>query len=388
METSFQFLLTIGGILLVGQAVSTLGKRTRLPRVTLLLILGVVIGRDVLDLLPTHFYPYFELIAQMTLLMVGFLIGGKLTRDSMQHNMAQVVWISVTAAVLTAVVVGLALVVFGLSPELAIVLGCIASATAPAATLDVVMEARSSGRFSQLLISVVALDDAWALLLFAVGLAVAGSLNGQLIESSVLLLAVKDILGAVMLGAVLGFPAAKLTGRLKPGKPILTEALGLVFICGGLALYFEVSFLIAAIVMGAMVANLARHHEFAFHEIENIEWPFVVVFFVMAGATLELHMLRELGLLGLVYIISRIIGKVLGAWLGGQISAADQTVRCWLGWALLPQAGVAIGMALVATIHFPEHRQLLLSLIISSTVFFEVVGPVLSRLAIKRAGEN
>ena len=387
MEASFQFLLTIGGILLVGQAVSTLGKRTRLPRVTLLLILGVVIGRDVLDLLPTHFYPYFELIAQMTLLMVGFLIGGKLTRDSMQHNMSQVVWISVTAAVLTAIVVGLALVIFGLSPELAIVLGCIASATAPAATLDVVMEAKSTGRFSQILISVVALDDAWALLLFAVGLAVAGSLNGQLIESSVLL-AVKEILGAVMLGAVLGYPAAKLTGRLQPGKPILTEALGLVFICGGLALYFEVSFLIAAIVMGAMVANLARHHEFAFHEIENIEWPFVVVFFVMAGATLELNMLRELGLLGLVYIISRIIGKVLGAWLGGQISAADQTVRRWLGLALLPQAGVAIGMALVATIHFPEHRQLLLSLIISSTVFFEVVGPVLSRLAIKRAGEN
>ncbi len=385
MESAYQFLLSLGGILLFGQAVSTLGRRTFLPRVTLLLIFGLVIGKEVLNIIPAFFYQQFEIIAEMTLLMVGFLIGGKLTKESLVNGINKILWISISTAIMTAFVVSISLFWLGVPIEISILLGCIASATAPAATLDVVMETEDKSEFSNILISVVALDDAWALMLFGIGLAAAISISGQTSDTLSILLAIKDIGGAVILGVMIGFPAAYLTGRLKPGKPMLTEALGLVFVCGGLALWLDISFLIASIVMGAIVANFAKHHDYSFHEIENIEWPFMVIFFVLAGATLEIHMIAEIGLIGIVYILSRIIGKILGARIGGEISKAEQKIKNWIGVALLPQAGVAIGMALIASSSFPEYRQLLLSLIISTTILFELIGPIFTRIAIRKA---
>ena len=145
------------------------------------------------------------------------------------------------------------------------------------------------------------------------------------------------------------------------------------------------SFLIAAMVMGMIVSSFARHHEYQFHEIEHVEAVVMVVFFVLAGATLEMAALKGLGAIGVAYIVSRTAGKIIGAWLGATVTGSSQATRNWSGVALLPQAGVAIGMALVAATHFPEHRQLLLSIAISSTIFFEIIGPVLTRLAIKRA---
>jgi Kef-type K+ transport system membrane component KefB len=210
-------------------------------------------------------------------------------------------------------------------------------------------------------------------------------LSGNGGDEFFLLVAGRDIGGAIMLGALLGLPAAYLTGRIKEGQPILSEALGLVMLCGGLAIWLGVSHLIAAMVMGAVIANLATHHEYAFHEIENLESPLMVVFFVLAGASLDITALTELGLLGTVYILCRIAGKTLGARVGGQISAVDPRTKRWMGLALLPQAGVAIGMALVASNQFPEYKQVLLTIVISSTIFFEIIGPVFTRLALKRA---
>jgi Kef-type K+ transport system membrane component KefB len=166
---------------------------------------------------------------------------------------------------------------------------------------------------------------------------------------------------------------------------MLTEALGLVFICGGAAIWADVSFLLATMTMGAVVSNFARHHEYPFHEIENIEWPFMAIFFVLAGASLEIGMLAELGLVGSVYLLSRATGKLLGAWVGARASHADRHVRRWMGMALMPQAGIAIGMALLTANRFPEYRQIILSLVISTTVCFELVGPVLTRMALRRA---
>jgi len=385
-QSSFQFLLTLGGILLLGLVVSTLGRRTFLPRVTLLLIFGIIIGREGLDIVPLVFFGNFEIIADMALLMVGFLLGGKLTMDSLRQSANEVLWISICAAIATTMVVSLGLIWFGVSKEIAILLGCIASATAPAAVLDVVIESNTKTSFKDLLLSIVALDDVWALILFSIGVAVVTSLNGHAEEIPPLLMAAKEIGGALILGIVIGLPAAYLTGRIKPGQPILTEALGLVFVCGGIAIWLDVSFLIASMVMGAVIANVAKHHEYPFHTIEGIEWPFMVVFFVLAGASLELTALREIGLIGVIYILSRASGKILGARIGSQMSRADQVTTSWMGAALLPQAGVAIGMALVAANYFPEYRQILLSVVISSTVFFEIVGPVFTRLALRRAG--
>lgn len=140
MQSSAQFLLTIGGILLLGLMTATLGKRSPLPRVTLLLIFGIIIGREVLNIVPELFFEQFEIIANMALLMVGFLLGCRLTLDSLKKSAGHVLWISICAAVLTTLIVSLGLIWVGVSLEVAILLGCIASATAPAAVLDVVME--------------------------------------------------------------------------------------------------------------------------------------------------------------------------------------------------------------------------------------------------------
>jgi Kef-type K+ transport system membrane component KefB len=385
MQSSSGFLLTLGIILLVGLATDAIGRRTFLPRVTLLLVFGAVIGKEMLDLVPPLFTDRFELIANMALLMVGFLLGGKLTLDFLRNSAREALWISVSTAVVTAAVVMVGLVMVNVPVSLAILLGCIAAATAPAATIDIVFESGCKGHFSDLLLSIVALDDVWGLILFSIGIALVLAITGNSAETQPLYVAVKDIGGALLLGLLLGFPAAYLTGRIRKGRPILMEALGLVFLCGGLAIWLEVSFLIAAIVMGAVVANFARHHEYAFHEIENIERPFMTIFFVLAGASLDFSTIADIGLIGAVYIIARIAGKLLGAGFGAKACQADTQTRCWMGFALLPQAGVAMGMALVAASHFPEYRQTLLTLVISSTVFFEVVGPVFTRIALLRA---
>jgi Kef-type K+ transport system membrane component KefB len=388
MDQTAQILLTLGGILLLGLATDILGQRTFLPRVTLMLLFGMLIGPGMLDLIPSVITDRFELIANMALLMVGFLLGSRLTKENLRRSGKDIISISVSAVLGTTLFVFLGLVVVGVPLEIAILLGCIASATAPAATVDIVMESGYKGYFADLLLAVVALDDAWGLILFSLGLALVAALVGLDGHSAPLLVAIQDIGGATLLGILIGLPAAFLTGRIRPGQPMLVEALGLVFICGGIALWLEVSFLIASMVMGAVIANLAKHHEYPFHAIEDIEWPFMVIFFVLAGASLEFSSLADIGLIGIVYIVSRILGKVLGAGIGGRCSRAGDTTSCWIGIAMLPQAGAAMGMALVAINLLPEYRQVVLSVVISTTVFFELIGPPFTRLALQRTARN
>ena len=369
-------------------AADALGKRTFLPRVTLLLIFGILIGKDLFNLIPTIITDQFEIIANIALLMVGFLIGGKLTRKSIQGSVNKTIWISSCAALGTAFVVSFGLIFVGVSAELAILLGCIASATSPAATIDVITELNYRGPFENLLVSIVAIDDAFGLVLFSVGVAFVSAISG--VENSVLPIwhATKDIGGAVLLGAAVGLPAAYLTGRLKPGQPMLVEALALVFLCGGFAVWLNVSILIASMVMGCMIANLAKHHDYPFHAIEGIEWIFLVIFFTLAGASLSLKTLTTIGAIGFAYIIYRIIGKLFGSYVGSKLSKAGTSTMRWMGPALLPQAGVAVGMALVASNQFPQYEQELLSIIISTTIIFEIIGPIVTRYSLNQVNKE
>ena len=385
MDSTAQILLTLGGILLLGLATDVLGQRTFLPRVTLMLLFGILIGPEILDWIPAVITDRFELITNMALLMVGFLLGGRLTRENLRHSGREMVSISVTAVIVTTLTVFIGLFLIGVPLDIAILLGCIASATAPATTVDIVLESGCKGRFANLLLAVVALDDSWGLIIFSLGLALVAALVGVDGHASPLLMALKDIGGAAILGLLIGLPAAYITGRIRQGQPMLVEALGLVFVCGGLAVWLDVSFLIASMVMGTVVANLATHHEYPFHAIEDIEWPFMVIFFVLAGALLEFSTLKDIGLIGSVYVVCRIAGKVLGAGLGSRFSRSNGASSRWIGAAMLPQAGAAMGMPLVATSLLPEYRQVVLSVVVSTTVFFELIGPTFTRLALRRA---
>jgi Kef-type K+ transport system membrane component KefB len=384
LETSYQLLLTLGGVFLLGLVTSTIGRRTFLPRVTLLLLFGVLIGEAGFGLVPAEVSKLFPVVADIALVMVGFLLGGQLTPAQLRSASAEVLSVSLVAALVTAALVGGGLWALGLPLPVALVVGCIASATDATAVFDVVQETGSDSRFSRALLAIVALDDVWALVLFSAGMALATAAVGAAGETGFVLAALNEVFGALFLGGALGVPAAFLTGRVRPGQPILSEAVGLVFLCGGLALWLEVSFLISAMTLGAVVANLARHHEYPFHAIEDIEAPFLLLFFVLAGASLDVVALAQIGLIGACYLGLRSLGKVAGARLGGLAAGIDGPSGLQLGYALLPQAGVAIGMALVAANHLPEYRTLLLTLVISSTVVFEIVGPVFTRRAVLR----
>jgi Kef-type K+ transport system membrane component KefB len=380
-------LLTAGALLLLGLATDALGRLTRLPRVTLLILFGILIGPPVLDLLPVNVERWHQLFTEIALVMVGFLLGGKLTARNLRRSGRDILVISLAVVVSSAGAVILGLWLIGVPLELALLLGGIAPATAPAAITSVVDELGARGRFTDTLLGIVAIDDAWGLIAFSVLLALAQGLTGDASGAQALATGAWEVGGALLVGAAIGVPAALLTGRIGEGEPLLTEALGVVLLAAGLALWLEVSFILTAMFAGAVVANLARHHRRPFHEIEHIDWPFMVLFFVLAGASLDVEALAAGGLMAAAYVGLRAAGRVAGSWLGGRFSGVPAEHRRWMGPALMPQAGVALGLALMGASAFPEHQSTLISVVIGSTVVFELTGPVLTRLALRRVGE-
>jgi Kef-type K+ transport system membrane component KefB len=380
-------LITLGVLFLLGLLTDAIGRHTRLPRVTLLLVFGFIIGPAGLGFLSPQHGKWFSLVADMALVMVGFLLGEKFTLASLREHGRFVLWFSVAEVFATATVVLFGLLLIGVHMGIALLLAGIATATDPVATSDVVNETKADGLFTRTLLGIVAVDDAWGLIVFSLMLAAAQALSGQGSGLSPLITASWELGGALLVGIVLGIPMAYLTGRLKPGEPTLVEALGVVFFCGGIALWLEVSFLLAAMVLGTVVANLARHHTRPFHAIEGIEWPFMILFFVLAGASLHTQSLLRIGITGVAYIIFRFIGRLVGSWVAGAISRADRAMQRWMGMALMPQAGVALGMALVAAQRRPDLEEIILPVVIAATVLFEVVGPVLTRIVLIRAGD-
>ena len=378
-------LITLGALFLLGLLTDLLGRRASLPRVTLLILFGFAIGPAALGLLPAESRSWFPVAADLALVMVGFLLGGGLSLPQLRRRGRAIFVISGAKVITAFVIVGGGLILLGQPPIVALLLAAIATATAPAATADVVREQHAESEFADTLLGVVAFDDAWGLVLFSLTLAVIETTTGSGNGGSELLFGIREIGGALLLGVVIGIPTAYLTGRVDPGEPTLAEALGVVFLCGGLALWLQVSFLLAAMALGATVASLARHHRRPFHAIEGIEWPFMILFFLLAGASIEIELLATLGTLVVAYVVLRAGGIVLGAAAGSSLAGVGPNVRRWLGVALLPQAGIALGMALVAAERFPERAPELLPVAIAATAFFEIVGPVFTRLGVRRA---
>jgi len=380
-------LITLGSLFLLGLVADLLGTHTPLPRVTLLLLTGLAIGPSGFDLLPALTEAWFPVLTDIALAMIGFLLGQKLTRPALRELGYPVLTMSAGVVIVTSLLVFSVLSFFGVPLEIALLLAGIATATAPAATVDVVHESKAKGRFTDILLDMVAIDDAWGLLVFSLLLAGAQALSGQGGAGEVLAAGGWEIGGAMLLGLLLGLPMAYLTGRIRPGEPTQAEALGMVLLCAGLAVWAEVSYILAAMAMGAVVANLAKHHNRPFHTIEGIEWPFLILFFLLAGAALHVDALAQVGLLGAGYIGLRVIGRLLGTRLGGWLSGTDTVTRRWIGLALLPQAGVAIGMALLASQRFPELKDIILPVVLGSTVVFELIGPVITRRVLIRVGD-
>lgn len=372
-----------GLLFLAGLALDWVGHIVHVPRVTLLILLGVVVGPPVLDLLPVTLTESYELLAPTALTMVAFLLGGTLHRDTLRERGREIIIISLTTVVLSALIVATGMIVLGAPLAIALLLGGLSCATDPAATRDVVEQSGCKNRFTTNLLGIVAIDDAWGLLAFSFLLTLTAVVVGGE-TTSALIHGLREAGGAIGLGLALGFPAAYLTGRIRPGEPTLTEALGVVFLCAGLSLWLEFSFLLAGMVTGAIVVNFARHHDRPLHEIKRVEWPFMLLFFVMAGASLEIEPLKGIGMIGCAYIALRFFARLIGGWAGGRLAGLSGREGRLTGLALMPQAGVAIGMALVAAERFPSYADQILALAIASTVIFEVAGPFLTQIALAR----
>lgn len=385
MENSYVFIITIACILLLGLFADAIGKHTNVPRVTFLLIFGLALGVNGFNIIPEVFIANYNIIADIALIMIGFLAGGKLSRSIIVNHGKEVVLITIFTVILTVTIVFFGLYLLGFPVIVALVLGSISTTTDPVATFDVILESKKKGIFVDRLTAVVALDDLFGLLVFSICLILLPFYEHSIeLNHSPILYVIKEIFGAVLLGIVIGIPASYLTGRINPGQPLLLEAVGLVLLCGGMAIMYGVSYLISAIVMGAVVSNFASHHEYSFHEIENIEWPIMIMFFTLAGASITLFSLNTVFTLVVIYTILRILGKICGAYLGCKISRLDRATSNWMGLALMPQAGLSIGMALVATSYLPEYKDQIMTVIISTTIIYEVLGPILTRLTLQK----
>ena len=387
MASGGLILLILGAFLLGGFLAHLTGQRFPLPRVTVLLILGALLGPSALDLIPEDVSNWFPLITHMALGMVGFLLGENFQLSKIKRIGRRVLCFSAGEIVLAAVAVFFAVLATGASLTVALVLAGIAPASAPAAIVETVREYKAKGPLTDTVLGVVAVDDAWGVLIFTALFAVAQAVSGAGVSMHEFLRAAWDIGGAIVLGAVIGFPMAWITSRVREGDITLVEAADFVFLGTGAALALDVSYLLAAIVMGIVVANVARPPRRPFNAIENVREPFLAIFFILSGIHFDLEALLGLGLLGLVYIAGRAAGLIGGAWIVGRLIDAPAAVRNNVGWCILPQAGVALGFALLVKESLPEVGDRVLTLVVASTVLFEITGPALARWRMRRAGE-
>ncbi|QDV64604.1 K(+)/H(+) antiporter YhaU [Crateriforma conspicua] len=386
-------LIILGGFLLAGFAADVLGRRIYVPRVTLLLLLGFLAGPSVWRLVPNEISQWFSFATLLALSILGFHLGERFLGKRLRSTGKSVAFVSLAEVMMSAACVFGLLWAFGVPIPVALLLASIAPATDPAATMDVAEGTEASGPLTNTLLGVVAIDDAWGVILFSLLVVLAGSFAGpdaavQAGPWAVLGMGVWEIAGGLLLGSLVGVPMSMVTGRIKSGELTIVETLGFVLLCSGLALQFHLSYVMACMAMGATVSNLAHHHCRPFHAIKEVEQPFLVVFFVLAGFQFQIDQLANVGWIGLGYIVGRVAGKVVGGYLGARMARAPRTVSRHIGFCLLPQAGIALGLALMVAERFPAFGAQILTTIVGTTFVFELLGPVVTRWQLQWSGET
>ena len=386
-------ILGLGIILLVGLFLSRLINKLKIPSITAYLVAGILLGPHVFNCLSQSLLQSSGLISSIVLSFIAFTIGQHFSREVFSSIGKRVLWISIAAAVLPWLLISVVFFTLLKQPlHLSIIFGAIAAATAPAATVMVVRQYNAKGPFTEALLGIVAIDDAWCLIIFAISVAIGEGLRCQAASSILILKAVMyaicEIIGAVILSGVIGFILHRLARYVRTQGELLTYTVGLIMLNTGLAIHWNLSVLLANMFLGAIVVNINRENIRFFNILRSLDHPLYLIFFVIAGAQLQIPLLAKLGLIGLSYLILRVVGKMTGAWLGAVISGADKVTRRFMGLGLLPQAGVALGAALVAQARFPDIGDYVLTTIVATTVIYELIGPVCTRIALVKAGET
>ncbi len=385
MNTLFFLALILLGGLLMGRVV----KLFRLPNVTGYLLCGLLIGPYCLKILPSDFVTDLNLVSEMALAFIAFTIGSEFKLTYLKKVGLTPVIIALFEALTAVIAVSVSLLAFGFEPAVALLLGAIASATAPAATIMVVKQYRAKGPVTETLLSVVALDDAVALMAFGFATAAVTVMQSGT-ETSILLMILKpvlEIVGSILLGFLLGIIFLIPLRYFKKDSNRTIIMTGFVFLGSALAEMLGLSSLLLCMCMGAMLTNISKSAPSIMKLADNITPPIFVMFFVASGAELNLTILPQIGVIGIVYMVARIIGKVAGASIGAILMKAPDTVKKYIGLTLVPQAGVAIGLSLIAAQKMPEYGATIRAVVLCATLIYELVGPALTKIGLKKAGE-
>ncbi len=394
--------LAIGVMITAGLLAGLLAKRLKFPMITGYILVGMLLSPSVLGLVSRSTVEQMDIFTTFALSIIAYMIGGSLLMESIRRLAKSIGWITI-GEVMGAW--GLAtLILLFMAPRvipiphatlsgyylpLALVIGSIAGATAPAATVAVIREYKASGPFTTTLLSVVAIDDAVSVVTFAIAIAIAQPLlQGTSVASPYQMFAVPliEILKSIGVGAAFGFILINLIKLAKSRSLLLVAVLGSIILCAGVADFLDVSYILACMVLGFVVRNRVSE-DTPFIVVEHIEYVVYAAFFVLTGMHFDSSVLRTAGMIGLLIIAGRFGGQCGGAWLGARVSGAPDSVRKYLGLSLQAQAGVTVGLALLAGKFLPGMGELITNSYLASVIVNEIYAPPLVRYSLFKAGE-
>ncbi len=382
-------LLSLGVAIAIGMVFNRIVKKLGLPNVTGYLVAGVLIGPSFLQIIPSIWLESCTLLVNVALGFIAFSIGGEFKLSKIKKIGKSVFIITVFQALLTTLLVDIGLLIF-FPPAVAVCLGAIATATAPAATLMVIRQYNAKGPVTNILMPVVALDDAIGLIVFSVSLSIAKltlAVDG-INYLHILLDPIKEIVLSLLIGAIIGAVLTFCLGFFHSRSNRLVSIISAVFIGTSVSSLFGLSSLLLCMAIGAVMSNFYRESEKMLDLTEHWTPAVLLLFFVISGAELDLSIIPTVGLLGILYLVLRSAGKYFGARLGASVVKESPNVRKYLGVALLPQAGVAIGMSQIVVKALPsEYGSQIRAVVLCATLIYELFGPLLTKIVLKKAGE-
>ena len=408
-----EFLLAIGVAMFAGLFLSRLTSRLKLPDVTSYLVAGLLVGPLCLGRLGVpglgfssfHFVESMGLVCDAALGFIAFSIGSEFRISALRRTGKQATVIAIVQAITATLLVDGALFALHLlmgdklPVSTCLILGAIATATAPAATLMVVNQYKAKGPLTDILLPIVALDDAVGLIVFAVSKGIAKALiSGSVSVVSMLINPMVEIVASLLLGGILGWVFSMVEKYFNSNSKRLSLAVAFVALCAGLSkLHFDLpggmhigfSSLLVCMMCGTVFCNLCDFSEEIMHKTERWTAPVYVLFFVISGAELDLTVFTDLAVVGIgvVYILSRSAGKILGANGSAKLMKCEPSICKYLGVTLLPQAGVALGMSVTVAAEFGEEGAMIRNIILFSVLIYELVGPTLTKMALTAAGD-
>ena len=384
-----QVIISVAVMLIAGYVMSRLTKKLKLPNVTGYIIAGILIGPYCINIIPANVVEGMSFLADIALAFIAFSTGEFFKMSTLKKNGGKN--IVITEALLASIVVFLVMYfALGLSLPFSIVLGALAAATAPASTMMTIRQTNSKGDFVDTLLQVVALDDVVGLVAFSVAIAVAtASLAGTVTAGNVLLPIVYNIV-AFVVGGLLGFLLKLLISKRSTDNRLIIAVATIFGFCG-ICSFMGVSPLLGCMAMGTVYMNTSNDDKL-FKQLNYFSPPILLLFFVRSGVNFKLDALVSTGesvggvsllVIGVVYFFVRILGKYGGSFLGCLVTKKDKKVRNYLGLALIPQAGVAIGLATLASRTIGgDTGSALETIILASSVLYELIGPACAKLAL------